>query len=177
MRCILIALAALLSLATADVSFTQPTTATIWKAGAEVEAHWQPAPNKTVTPDAPVTVELLYGDPKALTSLGTVGHVVPEKAQSVRFVLSDRFPAGNQYVLRAGSVYSAMFTIISDKAAASNSTAGGANKTSTGLVSSGANSSSSSNNTANSTNAAGGNDAPSLGLSLAASYLLYTLCL
>jgi len=110
----LLLLVCLFSFSYAKIYFTKPVSTTIWKAGELVFVSWIPDPRAEITPEAPVVLELLYGDPKAFTKMENIGETVPEKVGHMAVRLSDKYP-GNMYALRSGDSYSSKFVIINDK--------------------------------------------------------------
>jgi len=103
---LLLPLLALCSLASADISFTQPSSGTTWIAGQTAQIQWQYVNNTSAS--GPLTLNLLYG---ATSFPQVLGSVTVNSGTSVSIAVPTTLPSGNNYVIQTNGTSSPFFSV------------------------------------------------------------------
>jgi hypothetical protein len=82
----------------AALAFTQPVSGTVWTTGQDAVIQWD-AGGVPASPPAILTIDLLYGPPAALTSLGHLA-ACPAAAGTVTVNVPAALVSGTEYCLR-----------------------------------------------------------------------------
>ena len=94
----------------APITITQPTVGTVWTAGSLATIYWAPATGTTAT-NGPVKFDLVWGNPNAFQTLGTLVTSPSAALGQVTFTVQSNLPQSNQYAIKSGSAYTPLFTI------------------------------------------------------------------
>ena len=101
-----------------ELAFTQPVSRTVWTTGQKAVIQWD-AGGVPASPPVILTIDLLYGPPTALTSLGHLA-ACPATTGTVTVNVPTALAPGTEYCLRGTTTVNGLAQFYSDPFAVRN---------------------------------------------------------